>query len=261
MSDIALWQWLIAGVAALVVGCAKTGMPGLGLLAVPLMAVAFGGRVSVGALLPMLIVADCFAVYWYRRHAQWSHLWRLLPWVVAGLAVGFLLMWWLARMEVRQQAVDAWFTPVLGAVILLMLLLLVLRRRLGERLTPRQHSMVVVCGSGAGIATFMANAAGPMMALYLSAMNMRKQAFMGTNAWFFLLLNVVKVPLFVLLGVLVPQAPLITGETLWVNLMVAPVIIAGVLVGRRLFSVLSERVFESGVLGLAGLAAVYLLLA
>ncbi|TVR13975.1 MAG: sulfite exporter TauE/SafE family protein [Planctomycetota bacterium] len=260
MSDITLWQWLLAGLAALIVGCAKTGLPGLGLLAVPLMAVAFGGRVSVGALLPMLIVADCCAVWWYRRHAQWLHLRRLVPWVVVGLTVGFVLMWWLALMEVQQQAVDAWFTPLLGAVIMLMLLMLVLRRWLGDQLTPQQPGMVVLCGSGAGVATFMANAAGPMMTLYLSAMGMRKQAFMGTNAWFFLLLNVIKVPLFVLLGILVPQAPLITADSLMVNLWVAPLIILGVILGRHVFRAVSERLFELSVLSLAALASVYLLL-
>ena len=83
-----LWQWILGGTAALMIGVSKTGVPGIGILVVPLLASVFGGRPSVGIMLPMLILADCFAGVWYRRHAQWDKLVRLLPWVVAGMAIG-----------------------------------------------------------------------------------------------------------------------------------------------------------------------------
>ncbi|TVR41206.1 MAG: sulfite exporter TauE/SafE family protein [Planctomycetota bacterium] len=253
------WQWLIAGLAALIVGCAKTGLPGLGLVAVPLMAVAFGGRASVGTLLPMLIIADCFAVLFYRRHARWDHLLRLLPSVCLGLPLGFILMWWLGLREVAAGEPDAVFTSIIGMVILVMVALLCLRRWWGDRLVPRGRLSVVLYGSGAGIATFLANAAGPMMALYLAGMRAKKEAFMGTNAWFFLLLNLSKVPLFLILGLLVPQAPLITGSSLRLNVILAPAIIVGVLLGAWLFTRLNQRLFDALVLILAAAAAVHLI--
>ncbi|BCW98807.1 MAG: hypothetical protein KatS3mg024_1634 [Armatimonadota bacterium] len=68
-------EWALALASAALVGFSKTGVPGTGILVVPLMAALFGGRQSVGTLLPMLIFADCFAVAWYRRHARWDRLW------------------------------------------------------------------------------------------------------------------------------------------------------------------------------------------
>lgn len=258
--DVQWWQWLVGGIAALIVGCAKTGLPGLGLLAVPLMAMAFGGRVSVGTLLPMLIVADCCAVAFYRRHAQWNQLWGLFPAVALGLALGFGIMWWLALAEVSAGS-QAWFSPLLGLVIVIMLALLVARRWRAEALVPRSSLATFGYGSGAGVATFLANAAGPMMALYLAGRRMSKEQFMGTNAWFFLLLNLSKVPLFVVLGVLVPQAPLITWDSLRFNLLMAPLILIGVLVGQWLFRRLPQGLFDALVIILAAAAAIHLLVA
>ena len=70
------------------VGISKTGVPGIGILVVPLLAYGFGGRLSAGVMLPMLIMGDLFAVAWYRRHAQWDKLVGLLPWVYGGVALG-----------------------------------------------------------------------------------------------------------------------------------------------------------------------------
>jgi uncharacterized membrane protein YfcA len=88
-----LWQWAIGAGAAAFIGVSKTGVPGVGILVVPMLAYAFGGRPSVGIMLPMLIFADCFAVAWYRRHAQWDKLIKLLPWVVAGMVLGSTALW------------------------------------------------------------------------------------------------------------------------------------------------------------------------
>ena len=63
-------QWMIGILAALMVGITKTGIPGIGILVVPLMAIVFGGRLSVGATLPLLIFGDIFAVLWYRQRRQ-----------------------------------------------------------------------------------------------------------------------------------------------------------------------------------------------
>ena len=68
--DLTVWQWLLGAAAALLVGVSKTGIPGVGILVVTLLAQAFGGWNSVGVMLPMLILGDVFAVAWYKRHAQ-----------------------------------------------------------------------------------------------------------------------------------------------------------------------------------------------
>ena len=86
-------QWALGGTAALLIGFSKTGMPGVGILVVPMLASAFGGRPSVGTMLPMLIFGDCFAVYWYKQHARWDKLRELIPWVLGGMALGAVALW------------------------------------------------------------------------------------------------------------------------------------------------------------------------
>src|SRR5450759_4487664 len=110
-------QWIIGIVAALVVGFSKTGLPGIGILVVPLMAVIFGGRLSVGATLPMLIFGDIFAVLWYRQHARWDKLLELIPWVLIGIAVGTALLWYTGV----QGGTTDWLNIIIGVMVLAML--------------------------------------------------------------------------------------------------------------------------------------------
>ena len=87
---------ILAGAGALLVGLAKTGLPGIGLFVVVLMAMAFpeDPKHSVGVLLPLLIVGDIVAISWYHRHARWAKLWGLFPAVIAGMvAARFFLAW------------------------------------------------------------------------------------------------------------------------------------------------------------------------
>src|SRR5690349_24539028 len=103
-------QWVIGILAALMVGITKTGIPGVGILVVPLMAVVFGGRLSVGATLPLLIFGDIFAVLWYRQYARWDNLRSLFPWVITGMMIGLGLLWYTG---VRNSRVD-WLNVIIG---------------------------------------------------------------------------------------------------------------------------------------------------
>ncbi|MFW5844672.1 MAG: sulfite exporter TauE/SafE family protein [Planctomycetota bacterium] len=260
LPDLLWWQWLLGGLAAMLVGLAKTGIPGAGILVVPLMASAFGGRPSVGTLLPLLIVADCFAVFWYRRHAQWDKLWGLVPWVAVGLGLGGLVHWLLGDATVGGWRSADLFTPLIGLVVLLMLGIHLLRTRLGDRLTPHSRLGVAAAGTGTGVATTLANAAGPIMTIYLAGKGLPKEQFMGTNAWFFLLLNLSKVPLFLLVAALPDAAPLITPASLTIDACLLPLIVPGVFLGKWLLPRFSNTWFYTAVLGLAALAALKLLL-
>src|SRR4051794_13611290 len=109
-------DWIAAGFSALLIGFSKTGMPGAGIPAVHLMAHVFGGRASVGVVLPMLIFADCFAATWYRRHTRWDKLGALLPWVLMGMIIGGVLLW---QLGVHPGVKDA-LNPLIGALVLIM---------------------------------------------------------------------------------------------------------------------------------------------
>jgi uncharacterized protein len=241
---LTLTQWLLAAAAAILTGFSKTGVLGLGVLIVPLMAMVFPAKLSVGALLPMLLVADVFAIVYYRRHAQWDRLWGLFPWLVVGMALGYAA---LKRMD------DATLKLTLGWLVLVLLAVELARRRWGWPQVSHHWTTVMVTGVGAGFATTVSNMAGSIMTIYLASKGLNKNEFMGTAAWYFFIVNAAKVPLFSHLGI-------ITTETLQFNALVVPGIVLGAVAGKRLLPVIPQTVFNGLVLALAGVAALRLVL-
>lgn len=256
MFGFGLWQVLVGAFAGFLIGVSKTGVPGVGILVVPLLAEVFGGRASVGTMLPMLIVGDVFAVLWYRHHAQWNRLIELIPWVVVGMAIGAFLLWRLGETGGGRDLLE----PIIGTLILIMLVVHLLRQRWGDRLTPRSLAGVATTGAAAGFATTVSNAAGPIMGIYLTSLGLPKEQFMGTSAWYYFTVNLSKLPVFVALSLVNPARPIITGHSLLFNLLVVPVIIAGVYWGRWLLPRIPQRTFDAVVLVLAGIAALKLII-
>ena len=179
-----LWQWGLLFLGALVVGLAKTGIPGVSILFVGLLANAMPARQSTGVILPLLILGDVFGVLLYRRHTEWRHLWKLFPWTMAGVVIGWLALGHIDDGQTRR---------LLGAILAVMLTLHYRRKfRPAPADTLVAHAPLwVAAGTGllAGFTTLVANAAGSVMTIYLLAMRLPKMGFLGTNAVFFLLLN------------------------------------------------------------------------
>src|SRR5436190_11946573 len=197
-------QWMIGILAALMVGITKTGVPGIGILVVPLMAIVFGGRLSVGATLPLLIFGDVFAVLWYRQHARWDNLLSLFPWVISGIIIGLGLLWYTG---IHGSRVD-WLNVIIGVIVLGMMSLSLARRTWGDKLVPSSSVGLVSTGVLAGFATMVSNSAGPIMSIYLSGMmRLSKNEFMGTSAWYFFIFNLTKLPLYALLTLILPSQP------------------------------------------------------
>jgi len=246
VTDLSTAQWLLAVLCALVVGFSKTGVAGIGIISILLMAEVFPARESTGVVLIMLIVGDIVAVAWYRRHANWRLLGGLLPWVAPGLAVGWFL---LGRLN------DAQMRPLLGGLVMGLLALQLVRRRCGdwmENKLPHTWWFAALIGILAGAATMLANAAGPITILYFLAKGLPKREFMGTGAWFYFLVNLIKVPLSASQG-------LITADHLVFNLWIAPVILAGAAIGILVLPRISQKIFDNAVLVLAFAAAVKLI--
>ena len=84
-------QWGLVMLCGMLIGLSKTGVSGVGLAVVPILAIIFGSRPSTGLLLPMLIMADVFAVKYYSRHAEWKHVLRLLPWALTGIVIALFV--------------------------------------------------------------------------------------------------------------------------------------------------------------------------
>lgn len=239
-------QWLLAIAAAFCVGLAKSGFGGFGMVAVLLVASIMPARASTGFLLPLLIFADCFAVTAFRKHAQWSHIRRLIPPAFAGVVAGAVVMPYIS---------DAVFKPLIGWLVLFMLGLQWARSRNENWLAdvPHTRGFGWVMGGACGVTTMLANAAGPVSTLYLLAMKLPKWEFVGTGAWFFLIVNLFKVPFSLKLG-------LINGLSITSNLVLIPAILVGVGLGRFLISRISQQVFENLLLAFTALAAVRLII-
>jgi len=213
--------------AALLVGFSKTSVGGVGILAVLLMALAIPGKGSPGVLLPMLIVADIFAVIYYRRNCQWSILVKILPMTAVGIIFGYLVV------DIIPHEV---FEKVIGMIILVMLGMgLVLERYRKGFATSGLWTYLV--GVIAGIVTMIANAAGPVFGVFLLQMGLTKAGFVGTRSWYFLLLNIFKVPFSANLG-------LITVDSLKLNLLFVPVIFLGALLGFKFLKMINLVAFK-----------------
>ncbi|MFH1497815.1 MAG: sulfite exporter TauE/SafE family protein [Verrucomicrobiota bacterium] len=244
MIDLSVWQWVLMIFAAAMIGLAKTGLAGVGMLSVAIFANILPTKLSSGFVLPMLIFADVVAVASYRRHTEWKHVWRLLPWTAAGVIIGYFAM---NRIDNREAAL------LIGSIVLAMTAMQIWRKyrpAAADAQTPGWLAPVI--GVLAGFTTLVANAAGPLMAIYLLAMRMPKLAFVGTAAVFFMVLNVFKVPFMIDLG-------LITTGSFGTNLILAPAVLAGALFGRWLLPRINQRVFELLVLAFSLLAGLKLL--
>ena len=241
-------QWLLALAAALCIGMAKSGISGLGMLPVLLMADVVPARESTGLVLPLLICGDILAVCFFQKHADWGHFWKLLGPAIAGIVAGFLLM----RLEFSNEH----FRHLIGGIVLAMVVLHCLRQLMPGKFQNVPHSAPFAwfMGGSAGVTTMMANAAGPVMTLYLLAVRLPKLQFVATSAWFFLVINLVKVPFSYQLGLIGPGSLLL-------NLALAPAVGIGILAGRALLNVIPQKLFEQLALAFAGIASLRLLLA
>lgn len=240
------WQWTLLAAGAFFTGLSKTGFAGLGVLTVALFANALPARSSTGMLLPLLICADFFGVAYFRKHADWSQLWKLFHWVIAGILLGWLA---LDRFD-NAQARHA-----IGGILLVMLGLQVWRRRRGSDFAtalPHSRWFVALTGIAAGFATMTANAAGPLLVLYLLAIGLPKLAIVGTGAWFFLFVNLFKVPFSAQLG-------LISLESLKVDALLCLPMIPGALLGPVILKRINQSAFELMVLVFTLIAALRLL--
>lgn len=234
MPELELWQYLLIAFGAFCVGLGKGGLPGVGNLTVVLMALALPAKVSVGVLLPILISADIIAVIVYRRHANWGYVARLAPWTVGGILIGYFVF-----SRVDDDAVRV----LIGAILLSMTAIHFIRRRLrrhaaGEDRLPHHPAFIGATGITGGFATMIANAAGPVAALYFIASGLPKYAFIGTSAWFFFLVNLFKVPFMMDLGI-------IHFDSLGMSASFMPYAVAGALIAPRIVKHINQKLFET----------------
>ncbi|RIJ49885.1 sulfite exporter TauE/SafE family protein [Maribellus luteus] len=244
--DFSTLQWILFAVCALLVGMSKVGVPGVSMLVVPALAIVFGGKASAGILLPMLMMADIFAVSYYHRHAEWKYLLKLLPWAFVGIAIA---LW------VGHVVNDEWFKNIMAVLVFLCIGLMLWKdRQKNGQLFPNSWWFAAVMGVLGGFATMIGNVAGPIFAIYLLAMHLPKKSFIGTGAWFFLIVNFSKFPLHILFW------KTINWQTLTLNILMLPAIALGAFLGIALVKQISEQLYRTAVIVLTALSAFLLLI-
>ncbi|GHV70513.1 anion permease [Spirochaetia bacterium] len=228
--NLASWQWAAVIFSGLCVGLSKTGLNGIITVMIPVLALIFGAKESTGVLLPMLCFADLLAVAWYRRNAEWKYIIRLLPWALAGFALALLI----------DRLVPAkGFKFLIGFCIFIGLGVMFWNDRRGkDAALPSKWWISAIFGILGGFSTMIGNAAGPIMSVFLLSVRLPKTTFVGTAAWFFMIINFLKIPLQVFFW------HNITVESLLFDLTMIPVILAGAVLGILLVKNVSEKIYR-----------------
>lgn len=244
---------LIAGaIASIFIGVSKTGLPGVNLVSILLIALVVDGRLIPGAALPLLIVADLFAVSWYRAHTRWDLLRPL------GFSIGLGYVFGIAFFVVLGGA-NHLLERSIGLILLFIVLLQLIRMFRSEG-SQAGRAVTFAYGVSGGFTTFVANAAGPVINTYLAAARLPKQELLGTAAWLYFVVNLSKIPFYVALGLWSDGGAFFTSESLLWDAILVPGIFVGVFAGRAAYQRIPQRAFLIAVLILSAAGALLLVL-
>jgi len=238
-------QILLFSFVGLLIGMAKVGINGLGMIAVPILAIVFGGRSSTGIMLPILIMADIFGTYYYHRHAQWSHLIKLLPSAIVGVILGTY---------VGQFINDDLFKTIMGIIIFASVGILLWLEKSKNRKVPEGQWFAILIGILLGFTTMIGNLAGAVMSLYLLVVHMPKNKFIGTVAWFFIIINVIKIPFHVFVW------KTIDWNTVLLDLTLLPVVALGAFLGIKVVQGISDTGYRYFIILVTVIAALVMIL-
>jgi uncharacterized membrane protein YfcA len=219
--------WIVAVVAAALVGMGKGGVPVVGMLGVPVMALVMSPVLAAGLLLPVYVVSDIFGLYAYRHAFDRRVLAILLPGAVVGIGVG-----WATASVVPEAAV----TLLVGVIGLVFALNLLIRKPVLA--TPRRAEVApgLFWGALTGFTSFVSHAGAPPYQVYTLPLGMPKAVFAGTSTIAFAVINAVKLVPYYALGQLNP------GNLQIAAVLAVPAALA-VFAGVRLVNWLPERLF------------------
>lgn len=229
----------------MLLGMGKSGLKGLGVIIVTLMALVFGAKASTGILMPMMIMADIFAVSYYHRHTQWKFLKKLLPMMIVGVLIGV----WTGN-EISEEI----FKHIMAVFILISVLTMIWMDRTRKHSIPTHPAFAGFMGLIAGFSSMVGNLAGSFSTIYLLTMRLPKNEFIGTAAWLFFIINLFKLPFHILVW------KTISWESLEMNLWLSPMILLGFFLGVTLLKRINNLLYRKMVLIVTALGAIFILI-
>jgi uncharacterized membrane protein YfcA len=219
-------NWMLIVLAAFIIGLGKAGLRGIDMLNVTIMAIVFGGKASTGVVLPLLCAADIMAVSYYNRHAEWTHFWKLIPWMAIGVLIG---------VYVGKDLDEIIFRRVMALIIMLTIVIIVALEFRKQASVPSNKLFAVSMGLVSGFTTMLGNLAGAFSNIYFLAMRMPKNNFIGTAAWVFLVINYFKLPFQVLYW------KNITAQSLQTDVVLLPALVLGFWAGVKLVARIKDE--------------------
>ncbi len=233
-------EWVLSFLAAFIIGLSKSGIKGIAIIIITIMAIIFGGKASTGIVVPMFIVGDIFAVIYYNKHTQWRYLKKLLPWMIAGVLLG---VWF------GKDLPETLFKNGMAVIILITVAMMFWWDRLKSTVIPDNSWFAGSMGMSAGFTTMVGNLAGAFSNLYFLAMRLPKDHFIGTAAWLFFIINLFKMPFHIWVW------ETVTLKSFALNIFLLPGILLGLFVGVRVVKMINENYYRKMILVLTALGA------
>lgn len=243
LTDLNIIQWILIAFCAFIFGVSKAGVKGIAIVAIPLMAIAFGGKASTGIVLPFFIMGDILAVYYYKKHANWHVLIRLLPWVFIGILFG---VWF------GEDLPEASFKKAMAMIILSSVFVMVWWDRQKVKKVPHHWPFKMLMGLLVGFTTMVGNLAGGFANIFFLTMRFDKNTFIGTAAWLFFAGNLFKLPFHIFVW------ETISWHTAQLNFALLPVLLLGFVLGIRIVKIINERLFRMLILVMTAIGALIL---
>ena len=234
-------DWSLAIFATFVLGISKAGLRGIDIMNVTIMALVFGSKASTGIVLPILCVADVMAVTYYNRHADWKHFKKLMPWMIAGVLLG----WYIGK-EINETI----FKRLMAVIILVATLLMIWWERRKSNALPKGNWFSGIMGVASGFTTMLGNLAGAFSNIYFLILKFPKNEFIGTVSWLFLFINLFKVPFHVFSWETIDQKSVLT------DLFLLPSMFLGFWLGIKVVKKIQNDNYRKIILALTVLGAI-----
>ena len=242
--DLTIVQLVSVIIVAILCGLGKSGLSGLIMLAIPILASTLGARQSTGVLLLFFIIGDIFAVKEYRKHADWKRIKRLLPPAAIGIILGGIT---------GGLINDYQFKIAIAILVLICLVLMIYQQYKGADFrVPHSPALIYTTGAASGFTSMVGNAAGPIFSVYLLATGTIKSSFLGTAAVFFMIINLLKLPvqLFIWRSIGIQEIIL--------ALLLTPLVFVGLKAGVWIMKRINEKAFKYLIIIMTAFAAIRL---